>query len=115
MITGRSPVGLHTTGRSSVGFQYTTIDDGGLVTWMRKKQQGAVNSKALIKEIIDPTLIGGYEMGKMETLVRVAMQCVEEDKDARPTMRKVVEMLLRHEDEDSCDNGAEVKDFVPFQ
>ncbi|KAF7141713.1 hypothetical protein RHSIM_Rhsim06G0055500 [Rhododendron simsii] len=115
MITGRSPVGLHTTGRSSVGFQYTAIDGGGLVTWMRKKQQGAVNSKALIKEIIDPTLIGGYDMGKMETLVRVAMQCVEEDKDARPTMRKVVEMLLRHEDEDSCDNGVEVKDFVPFQ
>ncbi|XP_058221117.1 putative receptor protein kinase ZmPK1 [Rhododendron vialii] len=103
------------TGRSSVGFQYTAIDGGGLVTWMRKMQQGAVNSKALIKEIIDPTLIDGYDMGKMETLVRVAMQCVEKDKDARPTMRKVVEMLLRHEDEDSCDNGAEVKDFVPFQ
>ncbi|KAI8549981.1 hypothetical protein RHMOL_Rhmol06G0067900 [Rhododendron molle] len=80
-----------------------------------KKTQGAVNSKALVKEIIDPTLIGGCDMGKMETLVRVAMLCVEEDKDARPTMRNVVEMLLRHEDFNSCDNGAEVKDIVPFQ
>lgn len=111
MITGRSPMG-----RSSVG-SHMAIDGGGLVTWMRKKKQGAVNAKALIKEIIDPNLRGGYDMGQMKTLVRVAMQCVEEDKDARPTMSKVVEMLLRHEDEDSCDsdNGSEVKDFVPFQ
>ena len=30
----------------------------------------------------------------METLVGVALKHVEEDKDARPTMSQVVEMLL---------------------
>ncbi|KAH7850290.1 hypothetical protein Vadar_030513 [Vaccinium darrowii] len=87
MITGRSPAGVQ-----------PTTDGGGLLTWVRNKKQGAPNSNAWIEEIIDPTLRGGYEMGRMETLVRVAMQCVEDDKDARPTMRKVVEMLLWNED-----------------
>uniref|UniRef100_A0A2P2NRL4 Uncharacterized protein n=1 Tax=Rhizophora mucronata TaxID=61149 RepID=A0A2P2NRL4_RHIMU len=30
----------------------------------------------------------------MENLVLIALQCVEEDRHARPTMSKVVEMLL---------------------
>ena len=42
-------------------------------------------------------LEGKYDMGKMETLVWVSLQCVKEDKDERPTMRQVVEMLLSHE------------------
>ena len=37
---------------------------------------------------------GKYDIGKMETLVGVTLQHVEEDKDARPTMSQVVEMLL---------------------
>lgn len=56
-------------------------------------------SEALwIEEIIDPVMMGGCERSKMENLVRVAVQCVEADTDARPTMREVVEMLLGHED-----------------
>jgi hypothetical protein len=35
-----------------------------------------------------------YDSAKMELLVRVALQCVAEDKDDRPTMNQVVEMLL---------------------
>ena len=34
----------------------------------------------------------------MELLVKVALQCVVEDKDERPTMTQVVEMLMNHED-----------------
>ena len=33
----------------------------------------------------------------METLVEIALQCVEEDKDERPTMSQVVEILLGQE------------------
>ncbi|RYR53834.1 hypothetical protein Ahy_A06g029083 [Arachis hypogaea] len=32
-------------------------------------------------------------VNKMKVLVAVALKCVEEDKDARPTMSQVVEML----------------------
>lgn len=37
----------------------------------------------------------------MEGLVRVALRCVEEEKDKRPTMSQVIEMLqkLSHEND----------------
>ena len=52
---------------------------------------------SLLEEIIDPMLVGKYDIFEMEALVQVALQCVEEDKDERPTMSQVVEMLLRQE------------------
>ena len=52
-----------------------------------------------LEEIIDPMLEGKYDMDKMETLVWVSLQCVKEDKDERPTMSQVVEMLLSHEND----------------
>ena len=79
------------------------IDDGAvakhkmLVTWVREKISRAASNTSLLEEIIDPMLKGKYEMDKMETLVGVALQCVQEDKDARPTMSQVVEMLLCQE------------------
>ncbi|KAB1220311.1 putative receptor protein kinase ZmPK1 [Morella rubra] len=47
----------------------------------------------------DPMMAGKYDMAKMGVLINVALQCVEEDKDARPTMSQVVEMLLCRKDE----------------
>ncbi|KAL7245294.1 hypothetical protein ACSBR2_000585 [Camellia fascicularis] len=91
MITGRSPTGVRDAveGEEVEGCER-------LETWVRKKLNG---SEALwIEEIIDPVMMGGCERSKMENLVRVAVQCVEADTDARPTMREVVEMLFRHED-----------------
>ncbi|KAF5956277.1 hypothetical protein HYC85_003502 [Camellia sinensis] len=91
MITGRSPTGVRDAveGEEVEGCER-------LETWVRKKMNG---SEALwIEEIIDPVMMGGCERSKMENLVRVAVQCVEADTDARPTMREVVEMLFRHED-----------------
>ena len=38
-------------------------------------------------------------MSEMETLISVALQCVEEDKDDRPSMGKVLELLLHHENQ----------------
>ncbi|KAL4649553.1 hypothetical protein ACB092_01G021700 [Castanea dentata] len=78
-----------------------SIDDGKetepkrLVTWVREKKNRAATNTPLLQEIIDPLLEGKYDVRMMETLVEVALQCVEEDKDARPTMNQVVEMLFR--------------------
>ena len=73
------------------------IEHERLVTWVREKKNGEVAN--WIEDIIDPTMEGIYDMGKMEILVEMALQCVEEDKDARPTMSQVVEMLLHHEND----------------
>ena len=59
-------------------------------------KKAAANISSL-ENIIDPMLEGKYDMGEMEALVQVALQCVEEDKDARPTMSQVVEMLSYQE------------------
>ncbi|KAI7985420.1 putative receptor protein kinase ZmPK1 [Camellia lanceoleosa] len=53
-----------------------------------------VSKKLWLEEIIDPMMKDRYDASKMEILVEVALQCVDEDKDARPTMSQVVERLL---------------------
>ncbi|XP_030956002.1 putative receptor protein kinase ZmPK1 [Quercus lobata] len=92
MVTGKGPSrSVH------------AIDDGGeaehkrLVTWVREKMKKVAANTSLLEEIIDPMLVGKYDIFEMEALVQVALQCVEEDKDERPTMSQVVEMLLRQE------------------
>ncbi|XP_059454024.1 putative receptor protein kinase ZmPK1 [Corylus avellana] len=76
-------------------------EDRRLVTWVREKIKNgkAATTASWMEEIIDPVLEGTYEMGKMEILVGMALQCVEEDKDARPSMSQVVETLLSHEND----------------
>ncbi|KAM3710321.1 hypothetical protein ACJW31_01G020400 [Castanea mollissima] len=79
------------------------LDDGGeaehkgLVTWVRENMKKAAANISSLENIIDPMLEGKYDMGEMEALVQVALQCVEEDKDARPTMSQEVEMLSYQE------------------
>ena len=73
------------------------IEHERLVTWVREKKNGEVAN--WIEDIIDPTVEDRYDMVKMKILVEMALQCVEEDKDARPTMSQVVEMLLHHEND----------------
>ncbi|KAM3710320.1 hypothetical protein ACJW31_01G020300 [Castanea mollissima] len=80
------------------------IDDGGqaehktLVTWVREIMNRAVaNTSSSLEEIVDPRLEGKYDIGMMKTLVGIALQCVEEDRNERPTMSQVVEMLLGQE------------------
>ncbi|KAF8024652.1 hypothetical protein BT93_F1736 [Corymbia citriodora subsp. variegata] len=95
MVTGRSPTeGLANT-------------EGGdenesklLASWVREKERTGVPTETWIKEIVDPRLTGEFDVRKIEVLVTVALQCVEGDRDARPTMSQVVKMLLRHESED---------------
>ncbi|XP_059631089.1 putative receptor protein kinase ZmPK1 [Cornus florida] len=95
MVTGRGPIGVQ------------TMDDNGMmeqrrfVAWVREKMDGATENAPWIEEIVDRNMDGEYDKGKMELLVRVALQCADQqDKDARPTMSKVVEVLLGHENDD---------------
>ncbi|KAA8537804.1 hypothetical protein F0562_027616 [Nyssa sinensis] len=94
MVTGRSPTGVH------------AIDDTGekedrmLVKWVREKMDGSARNTSWIEEIVDPIMDGEYDMAVVELLVRVALLCTAEDKDERPTISKVAEMLL-HQKSDS--------------
>ncbi|KAK9080162.1 hypothetical protein SSX86_001837 [Deinandra increscens subsp. villosa] len=67
-----------------------------LVSWIREKVHEASESlvETQIMEILDPVMEEEFEKIEMKNLLRVALQCVEEDKDARPTMSEVVKMLL---------------------
>jgi len=83
MITGKSPAagGQNTDGEESY--------NGRVVAWVREKRRGA----SWLDHIIDPAIQTNYDESKMELLAKVALDCVEEDKDIRPTMSQVVEML----------------------
>ncbi|XP_040996697.1 putative receptor protein kinase ZmPK1 [Juglans microcarpa x Juglans regia] len=100
MMAGKGPTrGVH------------VIESGGeaepktLVTWVREKRNGTATMASLLEEIVDLVLEKNYDMGKMETLVAVALQCVEEEKDRRPSMSQVVEMLLIEENDSHSDHG----------
>ncbi|KAF7847356.1 hypothetical protein BT93_L3056 [Corymbia citriodora subsp. variegata] len=70
-----------------------------LVPWARNKVNELGRTGSRLEEMVDPALKGDYDRKKMEVLIEVALWCVEENKDARPTMSQVVEMLLRHEND----------------
>ena len=67
-----------------------------LVTLVRKYLNiGTPTRNSWIDEIIDPMIANKYDQAKLELLVKVALQCVAKDKDERPNINQVVEMLLR--------------------
>ncbi|GMY22158.1 putative receptor protein kinase ZmPK1, partial [Fagus crenata] len=60
-----------------------------LITLVREYiNTGIATSKSWIEDIIDPMMASKYDKAKMELLVKVALQCVAEDKDERPTMNQ---------------------------
>ncbi|EEF52336.1 serine-threonine protein kinase, plant-type, putative [Ricinus communis] len=90
MVTGKNP-GFGSHGIETIG----DIQHKRLVALVRdKKNEGAGKKTSWIEDIVDPKLEGKYDQIKMEILITVAMQCVEDERDARPTMSRVVEMLL---------------------
>ncbi|KAG5002337.1 hypothetical protein JHK87_023409 [Glycine soja] len=88
MITGKSPT---TTGVQNIDGEEPY--NGRLVTWVREKR----SATSWLEHIIDPAIKTNYDECKMNLLATVALDCVEEDKDVRPTMSHVVEMLQSHE------------------
>ncbi|XP_027154439.1 putative receptor protein kinase ZmPK1 [Coffea eugenioides] len=91
MITGRRSTGNHANDESIV------VEPRRLVTWVKENIKGTAERASEIKDIVDPTIKGDFDMGRMGILIDVALKCAEEDKDARPTMRQAVDMLL-HQD-----------------
>jgi hypothetical protein len=66
-----------------------------LITWVREKKRS--NRTCWVEEIMDPSMVNNCDLSKMEVLARVALDCVEEDRDIRPTMSQVIEMLQSHD------------------
>ncbi|KAK3423292.1 hypothetical protein EUGRSUZ_F00168 [Eucalyptus grandis] len=89
MMTGISP----TTSVDSLGSR-GDANKIQLVPWARNKKTGSH-----LEEMVHPALRGDYNLKQMEVLIEVALKCVEEDKNARPNMSQVVEMLLRQEND----------------
>ncbi|PKI45873.1 hypothetical protein CRG98_033672 [Punica granatum] len=97
MVTGRS-LGGGVLDTSAGG----ETENRGLTSWVKQKMSGEVPTATRIEEIVNHSIEGGYDVKKVEVLVAVALQCVADDKDDRPTMSQVVEMLHR------CTNEAEI-------
>ncbi|XP_047326333.1 putative receptor protein kinase ZmPK1 [Impatiens glandulifera] len=68
-----------------------------LVDWVREKMK-----EGKIMEVLDPSIGGEYDKEKVERLMRVALMCVLEDRDKRPAMSEVVELLTQY---DECSQG----------
>ena len=88
MITGKS-----STMMNIEGVEGEVAYNGRLVTWVREKKRSA----CWVEEIMDPSMVNNCDLIKMETLAKVALECVEEDRDIRPNMSQVVEMLESNE------------------
>ncbi|KAK2440658.1 putative receptor protein kinase ZmPK1 [Trifolium repens] len=89
MITGKSP---------TTGIQIKEeLCHERLVTWVREKRRKGLEDGCWVEQIVDPKLGSNYDVKKMETLANVALDCVADDKDVRPTMSQVVERLLSDE------------------
>ena len=87
-LTGKSPISC---GYTVSGTEET--EQRGLVKWVKEM----VNGTSEVEEIMDPSMKGEYDVEKMKILLRVALECVEEEKEARPTMSQVVKLLLHNE------------------
>nr|XP_043607374.1 putative receptor protein kinase ZmPK1 [Erigeron canadensis] len=92
MITGKSPLQTQQVGVENSGRDQT------LVEWVREKIKD--NNEICIEEIVDDRTCGEYNPRTLNNLVKIALQCVEEDRDARPSMSQVVNMLLHPEIDD---------------
>ncbi|XP_022772218.1 putative receptor protein kinase ZmPK1 [Durio zibethinus] len=94
IVTGKSP---------TEGIRFVDIAEGEVeymsVNRVKEKKKGSKSIEARIAEIVDPLLEGNYDKQKMEILVAVALDCVQDDGNARPTMSQVVERLLDHHNE----------------
>ncbi|KAK1422918.1 hypothetical protein QVD17_18207 [Tagetes erecta] len=84
MITGRSPT------YDQASDDNTRLEQKRLVSWVKEKVHGVSESftETQIMEILNPMITGEYDKRQMNNLVKVALQCVEDDKDARPTMNE---------------------------
>ncbi|KAI3726645.1 hypothetical protein L1987_66444 [Smallanthus sonchifolius] len=74
--------------------------EGRLDSWVGEKIAAAGGKNDWVQEVVDSTVEGSYNISIMGTLIKVALRCCAEDKNARPTMREVVDMLLHVEEDE---------------
>ncbi|KAF5764831.1 putative protein kinase RLK-Pelle-SD-2b family [Helianthus annuus] len=93
MITGRSPTYDQPSDDNEM------LEQKRLVSWLNEKVHRASEclTETQITELLNPMITGEYEIGQLNNLLKVALECVEDDKDARPTMSEVVKRLLHLE------------------
>ncbi|KAJ9543417.1 hypothetical protein OSB04_023124 [Centaurea solstitialis] len=90
MITGRSPAAKYHTSNENGKLEFLLID------WVKDKiQEFDSRMESWVEEIVDPSVYGKYDHIVMENMVRIALQCTKDDRDKRPTMTEVVNMLLQ--------------------
>ncbi|KAJ9558419.1 hypothetical protein OSB04_013033 [Centaurea solstitialis] len=85
MITGLSPLSKNQAN-----------GEVELIEWVRSRVRELDRNRmeCWVEKIVDPSISGKYDRTVIENLVRIALQCVEEDREARPSMSQVVSMLL---------------------
>ncbi|GKV04551.1 hypothetical protein SLEP1_g16701 [Rubroshorea leprosula] len=83
MVTGESLTGAQIVDNN--GDQ--VVKHGRLVPWLREKVIGAASRETWIEEVAGPMLAYDSDIDKMKLLVKMSLRCVEENMDARPTMR----------------------------
>lgn len=88
MVTGKSQAVL--VQRNNGG----EVELWRLVAWVKEIMSRDAPIWANLEEIVDTENGEEYDMGKMRILVSTALQCVEDDMNARPTMMQVVERLM---------------------
>ncbi|KAE8683526.1 putative Eukaryotic aspartyl protease family protein [Hibiscus syriacus] len=90
LVTAKSPaMGIEVSDDGSSKVHRT------LVEWVRGEVARTLESGTWKHVIVDPKLEGIYDEAEMVTMVNVALRCVHEDRDQRPTMGEVVRILLR--------------------
>ncbi|KAI7730282.1 hypothetical protein M8C21_003024 [Ambrosia artemisiifolia] len=93
------------TGRSTGGKKQGDSEDGetepGVVEWVRDRMRdGDGNgSESWVNDVVKGSIRGKFDETMMENLVRIALQCAEDDMEIRPTMSQVVNMLLHPEND----------------
>ncbi|KAF3787660.1 Activin receptor type-1B [Nymphaea thermarum] len=76
-----------------------------LVPWIREMVRMNQN---WVEEIVDPQLSGTYYNSSVEILIKVALQCIEKERDGRPTMSQVVDSSIT----DACPVDREVQEEI---
>ncbi|PON84700.1 S-receptor-like serine/threonine-protein kinase [Trema orientale] len=99
MLTGKSSTTCVVHANNNIeGTEESTVENrSGLVKWVREKVYESSERETWLGQVMDPLMQGDYDSEKMGILMEVALKCVEEEKDARPTMSQVVEILQGHD------------------
>ncbi|XP_042939588.1 putative receptor protein kinase ZmPK1 [Carya illinoinensis] len=97
MVTGKSPTGTqHSSGTGGLAKEYNRLD-----SLVREKIMMHADGEA-----------SRYDSAKMELLLKVAWQCVAEDKDDRPTMTQANREFGVHIEQDGLDEFVELDSAV---